>query len=237
MATVRGRIGSWVQLFRLCLKVTFSTRYWFLLVGGLVYFVIVWLIHAFGDEPYTPLEVLNMILTPPGVFLSILLGMQLVLQERETGTIEVMFAISRSRYRVWLLKALTVYIAIFVLHLMLAGLTWVFITDFAFWPVLLNSMVPALLFGNLTMLFTVLTRSTNGGALLASIVLVLVFLFQGPWNDTIAFPFLNLQELALELPREEYVRVAVLNRLLVLGTAFALLGVALRRTNARERLL
>ncbi len=120
---MRGRIGSWLLLFRLCLKVTFSTRYWFLLVGGLVYFVIIWLMHAFGDEPYTSLEVLNMILTPPGVFLSILLGMQLVLQERETGTIEVMFAISRSRYRVWLLKALTVYIAIFVLHLMLAVLT------------------------------------------------------------------------------------------------------------------
>jgi hypothetical protein len=163
--------------------------------------------------------------------------MQLVLQERETGTIEVMFAISRSRYRVWLLKALTVYIAIFVLHLMLAALTWIFITDFAFWPVLLSSMVPALFFGNLTVLFTILTRSTNGGALLACIALVLVFVFQGPWNDSIIFPFINLQELAQELPREEYVRVAVLNRVLVLGAAFALLGLALRRTNARERLL
>lgn len=234
----RGRFGSWLLLFRLCLKVTFSTRYWFLLVGGLVYFVIIWLMNAFGDnEPYGPTDVLNMILAVPGVFLAILLGMQLVLQERETGTIEVMFAISRSRYRVWLLKALTVYIAIFVLQLMLAVLTYVAITDFPFLQVLLNSMVPALFFGNMTVLFSIVTRSTNGGALLSSIVLFLVFFTQGGWNESIIYPFLNIQELARDLPYEEYIRVAVMNRMLVLGGAFALLGLALRRTHARERLL
>ncbi len=237
-ATVRGRIGSWLQLFRLCLKVTFSTRYWFLLVGGFVYFVIIWLMNAFGDgDPYGPLDVQNMILAVPGVFLAILLGMQLVLQERETGTIEVMFAISRSRYRVWLLKALTVYIAIFILQLMLAILTYVTITDFPFLPVLLNSMIPALLFGNMTVLFSIVTRSTNGGALLASIVLFLVFFFQGVLNPGLFYPFLNLQELAQDLPHEEYLRIAVINRLMMLGIAFALLALALRRTNARERLL
>jgi ABC-type transport system involved in multi-copper enzyme maturation permease subunit len=235
---LRGRIGSWLQLFRLCLKVTFSTRYWFLLVGGLVYFVIIWLMNAFGDgDPYGPMDVQNMILAMPGVFLAILLGMQLVLQERETGTIEVMFAISRSRYRIWLLKALTVYIAIFILQVMLAVLTYVFITDFPFLPVLLNSMVPALFFGNLTVLFSIVTRSTNGGALLASIVLFLVFFFQSAFDESIIYPFLNIQELARDMPIEEYVRIAVVNRILVLGSAFALLGLALRRTNARERLL
>ncbi len=81
-------------------------------------------------------------------------------------------------------------------------------------------MVPALFFGNLTMLFTILTRSTNGGALLASIVLVLIFLFQGGWNDSIIYPFLNLQELAQDLPSEEFFRIAIVNRLLVLGVAF-----------------
>ncbi len=233
----RNRIGSWLQLFRLCLKVTFSTRYWFLLVGGFVYFVIVWLMNAFGDGDMGPMGVLNGMLALPGVFLAILLGMQLVLQERENNTIEVMFAISRSRYRVWILKALTIYIAIFVLQVMLATLTWVFITDFPFLQVLLNSMVPALFFGNLTVLFSLLTRSTNGGALLACIALFLVFFFQGVLNETIIYPFLNLQALAEDLPREEFARIAVLNRVVVLGIAFAFLGLALRRTHARERLL
>jgi ABC-type transport system involved in multi-copper enzyme maturation permease subunit len=236
---MRSTVGSWLQLFRLCLKVTFSTRYWFLLVGGLVYFVILWLLNAFGDgDPYGPTDVLNGILAAPGVFLAILLGMQLVLQERETGTIEVMFAISRSRYRVWLLKSLTVYIAIFVLLLMLSVLTYITITDFPFLPVLLNSMVPALVFGNLTVLFSIVTRSTNGGALLAIIVLFLVVVFfPGGASDSIINPFLNFQKLARDLPYEEYIRIAVLNRLLVLGAAFGLLGLALRRTHARERLL
>ena len=237
MTTVRNRLGSWLQLFRLCLKVTFSTRYWFLLVGGFVYFVIVWLMNAFGDGEMGPTGVLNGMLALPGVFIAVLLGMNLVLQERETGTIEVMFAISRSRYRVWILKALTVYIAIFILHLMLAVLTFVFITDFSFFSVLLNSMVPALLFGNLTVLLSVATRSTNGGALLAVIILFLVFFFQGAMNNSIFYPFLNLELLARDLPTEEFLRIAVLNLVTVLGMAFALLGLALRRTHARERLL
>jgi hypothetical protein len=114
------------------------------------------LFHYFAEpgEEFRGEHILNTFLSPPGLFLGILLGMQLVLQERDSRTIEVMFAISRSRFRVWVVKALTVYLAIFILLLFLAVLSHIFIAAFPFASVVLNAMVPAILFGNLAVFFS-----------------------------------------------------------------------------------
>jgi len=234
-----GKLLSLYKLFRYNLKVTFSARYFLLLVAGLVYFVIFWLFHYFADpgEEFRGEHILNTFLSPPGVFLGILLGMQLVLQERDSRTIEVMFAISRSRFRVWVVKALTIYLAIFILLLFLAVLSYIFIAGFPFASVLLNAMVPSILFVNLTVLISVLTRSQNAAALLASIVLFLVFFTSGAWNESIFFPFLNPQSLADHVDPGEWLRILVENRILVLSLAFLLLALALQRMGRREKLL
>jgi ABC-type transport system involved in multi-copper enzyme maturation permease subunit len=226
---------EYLQLFHLNLKLTFSRRYYYFLLGALIWFAMVaFLNYTKEDKRHMKgPDVLNSVLSPAGLVLAIYFGMQLVTSERENRTIEFAFSIPGSRYKVWIMKLVTLNLSILFVMAILAGLSYFFIADLDIAATVAHSMVPLFLFGNLAMMFTVLTKSGNAGGLLTVIVLALSFLAKG----SRFWPFLN----PLSRPRgadpSYWLKMCVENRVFLLVAAILVCACALRKMDQRERLL
>jgi ABC-type transport system involved in multi-copper enzyme maturation permease subunit len=234
--TVRRRrlkdtLTAYGKLLHLSLKLTFSTRYVYCVVGIVVWFIIValWNYAQPPQERLSGDDILNVVLTFPGVPFVILFGMQLVLFERENRTIEVMFCLPGPPFKVWVVKGVGLLAAVASAMGLQAVLSYFFLADFPFIETVFYSLFPLFFFASLTILLSILFKSANAAAILAVVLAVLSSFVLRPLQRI--YPFLNPFKPPADMWPGTWFQICFQNRLfLALASTALFLG-------KRERLL
>lgn len=230
------------EIFRLHASLIFSRKFIWFLLGLLAYMVLRYIINYHSDvsERVTQQSVIPALLLLPLVAMAVLTNMFLISAEKENRTLESMFTLAGSRYRIWLLRIAVLQTVLLALSYALAVIAFFTFTDLAIFGTALHVFVPVFFVGNLTLYFSVKLRSALGAGLLTGLmlfvflVLELIFRNIGQYRYGL---FFNPYALPREIDPATWNTWVWQNRIgiLILGGAF--LYAALRGMDRRERLL
>jgi len=162
-----------INLIRYNLKIIFAGKFFWFLLAAFVVFGYVMFSMAWDRAEINEGAIYRILLFPclllifyPAVF-----GIQ---NDEDNRILEIIFGIPNYRYKVWGLRMLMVYVANFFILMIFA-----YIARFLLYPVHIAEMAaqlifPMLFFGNLAFMFSTITRSGNGTAVIM-IIIGLVF--------------------------------------------------------------
>jgi hypothetical protein len=238
---VRDRIAALIRMGKLELRRSTGGRSLYLVAGCLVWFIIAALWNSLAAEvPMEGTSVQNGILSLPLVLLVVFLGSQVVASDQENRSLEVVLAMPRGRVMVWVGRIVVAIVFAWAVSLLLAVLSWFFVAGFNLPGVWASTLFPLMFFATLAFCLAVLMRSGTAGALVASLLLIVIFITNQGWRASFLvyiYPFLNAWLPPSEMLASDWTREVVANRIgvTIASAAFLLFGMlGMRR---RERLL
>ncbi|MDE2887100.1 MAG: hypothetical protein OXR72_02730 [Gemmatimonadota bacterium] len=230
-------VTTW-RLFRLSCRIIFHRKLIFMAMGILVYYAAMYAFAVWRpDEGFGVSKALHVLVEIPGIALAIYLTMDLVAGERDRNTLETLFSTTSSHYRIWTIRMVGVYL---VLAGTLMGMTVVAYYFFAELPILrggFNAFLPACFAAGLTFYFSVVCRSGNAAAMLATGVMGLTLVASQSMPDSPFVLFLESFDPPVGMEDTLWGDRVLLNRLAVALLSGLLLYAGLRKMESRERLV
>jgi hypothetical protein len=158
------------------MKIIFAGKFFWFLLAALSFFAFFMFQLAWNRGEINEAAIYNMLLFPCLllIFYPVVFGIQ---NDEDNRILEIIFGISNYRFKVWGLRMLMVYIANFFILLVFA-----YIARILLYPVNIAEMAaqlifPMLFFGNLAFMFSTITRSGNGTAVLMILIGLFLFVF------------------------------------------------------------
>jgi len=164
------------KLIQYNLKVIFAGKFiWFLLAAfaffGYFMFDLVWNRSEINEAAiYTVLMFPCLLL----IFYPVVFGIQ---NDEDNRILEIIFGIPNYRYKVWGLRMLMVYVANYFILVLFAYVARLMLFPINIWEMAAQLIFPMLFFGNLAFMFSTITRSGNGTAVLMIVLGLLFWIF------------------------------------------------------------
>jgi len=158
------------------LKVIFAGKFvWFLLAafGFFCYFMFqsAWNRNEINEARIFYLLIFPSILL---VFYPAVFGIQ---NDEDSRILEILFGIPDYRYKVWGVRLLMIYVAVFFILVAFSGIASVLMYPVHLFGMPLQLMFPTLFFGSLAFMFSTIIRNGNGTAVVVIIIGILLFIF------------------------------------------------------------
>lgn len=196
--TLKQFISLLPRLVKYNLKIIFAGKFiWFLLAAflffGFFMFQIAWnRSEANEGVIYNILLYTGLLL----VFYPVVFGIQ---NDEDSRILEILFGIPDYKYKVWGVRLLMIYIAVFVLLILFSWLATLLLYPVNPVEMAAQLMFPILFFGNLAFMFSTITRSGNGTAVLMIVLGFALLIFSN--MDLIVRSFWNILLNPFTLPR------------------------------------
>ncbi|MFC1733043.1 hypothetical protein ACFL6I_22315 [candidate division KSB1 bacterium] len=184
-------VSNIYTLFIQTRKVLFSGK--FLYVLG---FVVLWegsalFINHVAADTVIPLTgmfaVFNLV---PLIIIALYVSMMLVTFEKDNNTIETMFAIPGSPYKVWSYKLVTQNLLILFITILLALFSFFFIADFSIVLLVVSVYVPVFLIANFNFFLSIVFKNGYAAGLITLIILFLNFILMDVLEHSAWFLYL-----------------------------------------------
>ena len=164
------------KLVRYNLKIIFAGKFFWFLLAAFAFFAFFMFNLAWNRGEINEGAIYNMLLFPCLllIFYPVVFGIQ---NDEDNRILEIIFGIPNYRYKVWGLRMLMVYVANFFILMLFA-----YVARILLYPVHIAEMsaqliFPMLFFGNLAFMFSTITRSGNGTAVIMIILGLIFFMF------------------------------------------------------------
>ena len=179
-----------IRMIRYNLKIIFAGKFFWFILASLAFFAFFMFQLAWNKGEINEAAIYNMLLFPCLllIFYPVVFGIQ---NDEDNRILEIIFGIPNYRFKVWGLRILMIYAANFFILLAFA-----YIARILLYPVNIAEMAaqlifPMLFFGNLAFMFSTITRSGNGTAVIMILIGLFLFIFMNG-NDNITNSFLNI---------------------------------------------
>ena len=163
-------------MIRYNLKIIFAGKFFWFLLASFAFFAFFMFQLAWNRGEINEGAIYSMLLFPCLllIFYPVVFGIQ---NDEDNRILEIIFGIPNYRYKVWGLRMLMVYVANFFILILFA-----YIARLLLYPVNIIEMAaqllfPMLFFGNLAFMFSTITRSGNGTAVLMILIGLFLFVF------------------------------------------------------------
>ena len=169
------------------------------------------------------------------IFYPVVFGIQ---NDEDNRILEIIFGIPNYRYKVWGLRMLMVYIANYFILVIFA-----YVARLLLYPVNILEMAaqlifPMLFFGNLAFMFSTITRSGNGTAVIMIILGLVFFIFMNA-NGSISNSYWNVFLNPFSIPRDIHPMIwqntIIKSRLFLLIGGIVFLMIGLLNLQKREK--
>ena len=163
--TLKQFISLLPRLIKYNLKIIFVGKFiWFLLAAFLFLAYFLFQI-AWSRSEVNEGVVYNLLMFPCVllVFYPSVFGIQ---NDEDSRILEILFGIPDYKYKVWGVRLLMIYVAIFVILVVFSWLATLLLYPVNPIEMSVQLMFPVLFFGNLAFMFSTITRSGNGTAVL-----------------------------------------------------------------------
>lgn len=156
------------------LKVIFAGKFIWFLLAALGFFCLFMFQAAWNRTEINEGTLYDMMLFPTVllIFYPAVFGIQ---NDEDARILELLFGIPNYKYKVWGIRLLMIYAAIFFILLLFGYLAVALIYPVNPLEMATQLMFPLLFYGNLAFMFSTITRSGNGTAVLMIILSILIF--------------------------------------------------------------
>lgn len=173
------------------LKIIFANKFIYFLLAAVGIFLLVIALSVFdANSSPTPTIVYYWLLVPGIllIFYPTVFGIQ---NDADSRMLELLFGIPNYRYKVWLVRLAVIYVIVFGLLGILAGLSAVSIVPFNINHMVFQLMFPVFFLGSVAFLFSTLVRNGYGTAVFVVLITMVFWILSGALMESKWNLFLN----------------------------------------------
>jgi hypothetical protein len=171
------------KLVKYNIKIIFAGKFIWFILAALVFLLFFMFQAAWHRADITESLIYSLFLFPSTllVFYPSVFGIQ---NDEDARILELLFGIPNYKYKVWTVRLLIIYVAIFFILLLFAFITMILMYPINPFEMSFQLMFPILFYGNLAFMFSTITRSGNGTAVIMIVIAVAILILQNDryWN-------------------------------------------------------
>lgn len=232
--TLKQLLSISPKLVKYNMKIIFAGKFTWFILAAFSFFAFFMFQNAWNRGEVNEGVMYNMLLFPSLllVFYPSVFGIQ---NDEDNKILEILFGIPDYKYKVWGVRLLMIYLTVFLILIgfSIAG-------SFLLYPVnpfemSIQLLFPILFFGNMAFMFSTITRSGNGTAVIMIILSILMLFF----SQSLAQTFWNIILNPFSVPQNIHPLIwentLIKNRLFLFIAATVWLMVALFKLQKREK--
>lgn len=207
------------------LKIIFAGRFVWFLLAALAIFVF-FMLQSVWEQSEPDNEFIYDILILPGlllVFYPAVFGIQ---NDADSRILEILFGIPDYRYKVWGVRLLIIFLGIYLILTVFSYLSVILLYPVNPFAMAAQLMFPVFFFGTLAFMFSTITRSGNGTAVIVIIMSVVFLMLSSSLWRTFWNVFLNPYDLPNNIHISIWQSTIIKNRIFmsVAGILFTMVG-------------
>ncbi|MDR2775179.1 MAG: hypothetical protein LBC19_10650 [Tannerella sp.] len=164
------------KVVRYNLKIIFAGKFFWFLLAAFAFFAFFMFQQAWNRSEINEGSIYDLLLFPCLllIFYPVVFGIQ---NDEDSRILEIIFGIPNYRYKVWGVRMLMVYVANYCILVVFAYVARLLLYPVNIFEMAAQLIFPMLFFGNLAFMFSTITRSGNGTAVIVIIIGLLFFIF------------------------------------------------------------
>lgn len=173
--TVKQWIPLLSKVVKYNLKIIFAGKFIWFLLAAFVFFAYFMFQSAWNRVEVNEGLIYNLLMFPCVllVFYPAVFGIQ---NDEDSRILEILFGIPNYKYKVWGVRLLMIYVAIFFILVVFSYLATLLLYPVNPFEMAIQLMFPLVFFGNLAFMLSTITRSGNGTAVLTIILAILLLI-------------------------------------------------------------
>jgi len=164
------------------LKIIFAGKFFWFLLTAFLFFAFFMFQVAWNRDEINEGTVYNLLIFPCLllIFYPVVFGIQ---NDEDNRILEIIFGIPNYRYKIWGVRMLMVYVANYFILVIFAYIARLLLYPVNIFEMAAQLIFPMLFFGNLAFMFSTITRSGNGTAVVMIILGLVMFIFMSSNDD------------------------------------------------------
>jgi hypothetical protein len=232
--TLKQFISITPRIVKYNMKIIFAGKFFWFILAAFSIFAFFMFQNAWNREEINEGIIYSMMIFPSLllVFYPSVFGIQ---NDEDNRILEILFGIPNYRYKVWGTRLLIIYIAIyFILALFSLAANYLLFPVTPF-EMAFQLMFPVLFFGNLAFMFSTITRSGNGTAVLMIMLGIALLFFSSILSNTMWNVMLNPFSSPESMHPYIWESLLIKNRIFLFAGAMVWLMIGLLNLQKREK--
>jgi len=219
------------------LKIIFAGKFIWFLLAAFSFFAFFMYEQAYNRAEINEGTIYNLLMFPCLllIFYPVVFGIQ---NDEDNRILEIIFGIPNYRYKVWGVRMLMVYVSNYFILILFAYIGRLLLYPVNIFEMSAQLIFPMLFFGNLAFMFSTITRSGNGTAVIMIILGLVFFIFMNA-NGDIQYSLWNVFLNPFSTPRDIHEMVwqdtIVKSRIFLLISGIVWLMIGLLNLQKREK--
>jgi len=174
-------------------RVLFTGKFYYVFGFGLLWIGFFIGIMHFAEDAgvFDANEIFYVLNLVPMIIVALYVSMMLVSFEKDNHTIETMFSVPGSPYKVWSYKLVVMYVLLLFVEIIMAAVSYFFVADFPFQVLVLNIFIPIFFIANLNFFLSAAFKSGYAAGLVTLIFLFINFVLAEPLEHSAWFIYLS----------------------------------------------
>ncbi|MDR1114986.1 MAG: hypothetical protein LBL33_02325 [Tannerella sp.] len=188
------------KVIRYNLKIIFAGKFFWFLMAAFAFFAFFMFQQAWNRSEINEGSIYSLLLFPCLllIFYPVVFGIQ---NDEDNRILEIIFGIPNYRYKIWGVRMLMVYAANYVILVIFAYVARLLLYPVNIFEMAAQLIFPMLFFGNLAFMFSTITKSGNGTAVIMIVLGLVFFIFMNAVN-TMTNSFWNVFLNPFTIPRD-----------------------------------
>ncbi|MDR2816773.1 MAG: hypothetical protein LBB62_08765 [Proteiniphilum sp.] len=178
------------SVVRYNLKIIFAGKFFWFLLAAFGFFAFFMFQQVWNRSEINEGSIYNLLLFPCLllIFYPVVFGIQ---NDEDNRILEIIFGIPNYRYKVWGVRMLMIYVANYFILVLFAYVARILLYPVNVFEMAAQLIFPMLFFGNLAFMFSTITKSGNGTAVIMIIIGLLFFIFMNA-NRQMSYSYWNV---------------------------------------------
>lgn len=174
--TIKQFIYLIPKMVKYNMKIIFAGKFFWFLLAAFSFYAYFMFRAAWDRQAVSDGSIYDMLLFPSMllIFYPTVFGIQ---NDEDSRILEIIFGIPNYRYKVWGVRLLMIYIIVFAILLLFAFIGTLMLYPVSELQMAVQLMFPVLFFGNMAFMFSTITRSGNGTAVIMIILGIVLLMF------------------------------------------------------------
>jgi hypothetical protein len=187
MISYRNALELVIRIMRYNLKIIFASRFIYFLVAAVLFYILITVLNVLSPDANSTEGDVYFLLIFPGlllIFYPTAFGIQ---NDVDTHMLETLFGIPNYRYKVYLVRLVIIYCAVYALLVGLSLISAIALAPLSVFEMAFQLMFPVFFLGCLTFMMSTVIKNGNGTAVTMVIVGIILWITTGfletsKWN-------------------------------------------------------
>jgi hypothetical protein len=187
---IRNSLIVLVRMIRYNLKIIFANRFIWFLLSAFAFFVFFAIQSVLEGNTIDDGSIYNLLIFPGMllIFYPSAFGIQ---NDDDSRMLEILFGIPNYRYKVWLVRLIMIYVLIFLILILFAGIASILLYSVNITEMAYQLMYPIVFMGSMAFMFSTVIKNGNGTAVVMVLIGVALIILSDAVERTQWNVFLN----------------------------------------------